>query len=223
MKTSRDDTKETLDLLNQMIDRQGSDESLWEEYHRTKSNGSRDQLIAFHMPIVIKLAKQVQKSFTYPKSMMFGDFVSWGVLGLIHAIERFDPSRGFAFSTYAFHSVKGFMRTGVKKFSGINGSRDELNRRFYERMVSLTGGEMEKPSWSHLSFMERIEAKELYDAFQTCLNEREREILRLRYQLECPMREIAGQVGCSVQAVQQSLKRIEAKIRKQFAHVVSEQ
>lgn len=43
------------------------------------------------------------------------DLVSWGVEGLIHALERFEPERGFKFSPYAVKCIWGKMHQGLKK------------------------------------------------------------------------------------------------------------
>lgn len=44
----------------------------------------------------------------------FDDLVSWGTDGLIHALSRFDPSRGFRLSPYAMKCIKGFILQGIR-------------------------------------------------------------------------------------------------------------
>ena len=78
---------------------------LWEEYKRTHSAESREELILHYAPLVKYVAGRVSSGL--PPSVEFGDLVSYGVFGLLDAIERFDPTRGIKFETYALARVKG--------------------------------------------------------------------------------------------------------------------
>jgi RNA polymerase sigma factor for flagellar operon FliA len=84
-------------------------EELWEEYRasgRTPGD-ARDQLILHYAPLVKFVAGRVASGL--PSSVEQADLVSYGILGLMDAIEKFDPSRGFKFETYAISRIKGSM------------------------------------------------------------------------------------------------------------------
>lgn len=77
-----------------------------EERHLTVAarNGdkeARDRLISANMRLVINVAR-AYKSHSIP----LDDLVQEGAIGLIRAIDRFDPSKGFRFSTYATHWIR---------------------------------------------------------------------------------------------------------------------
>ncbi len=65
----------------------------------------RDQLILEHLPQIKYIAQRI--SAKLPSHVELNDLVSAGVLGLLDAIEKFDPSRGVKFKTYAELRIKG--------------------------------------------------------------------------------------------------------------------
>ncbi|HRJ26930.1 MAG TPA: sigma-70 family RNA polymerase sigma factor [Fimbriimonadaceae bacterium] len=62
---------------------------------------SRQRLIEANMRLVINIAKSY-RSRTVPLE----DLIQEGAIGLVHAVERFDPAKGFRFSTYATHWIR---------------------------------------------------------------------------------------------------------------------
>src|SRR6059036_888167 len=80
-------------------------QSLWLEYRRTKDRSIRDRLIVTYSPLVKYVAGRLGSGL--PAHVDEGDLVSYGLLGLIGAIERFDPDRDIKFETYAISRIKG--------------------------------------------------------------------------------------------------------------------
>ncbi len=80
-------------------------QSLWLEYRRTGDKAIRDRLILTYAPLVKYVAGRVGSGL--PAHVDEGDLVSYGLLGLIGAIERFDPGRDIKFETYAIARIKG--------------------------------------------------------------------------------------------------------------------
>jgi RNA polymerase sigma factor FliA len=80
-------------------------QSLWLEFSRTKDAGIRDRLILTYAPLVKYVAGRLGSGL--PAHVDEGDLVSYGLLGLINAIERFDPTRDIKFETYAISRIKG--------------------------------------------------------------------------------------------------------------------
>lgn len=70
------------------------------------------QQIEAHLPLVKKIAAEVHRSLGF--SMDVGDLIAYGTQGLIEALDRFDPKRGFAFSTFAYYRVRGAIWDGVR-------------------------------------------------------------------------------------------------------------
>jgi RNA polymerase sigma factor for flagellar operon FliA len=79
--------------------------ALWLEYRRSRDRALRDRLILTYAPLVKFVAGRLGSGL--PAHVDDGDLVSYGLLGLIGAIERFDPDRKIRFETYAISRIKG--------------------------------------------------------------------------------------------------------------------
>lgn len=78
---------------------------LWDAYHDAPSRTTRDRLILHYSPLVKYVAGRVAVGL--PHNVEQSDLVSYGIFGLIDAIEKFDPGRGYKFETYAISRIKG--------------------------------------------------------------------------------------------------------------------
>jgi RNA polymerase sigma factor FliA len=78
---------------------------LWGDYKQHRAPEARERLILHYAPLVKFVAGRVASGL--PQSVDQADLVSYGIFGLIDAIEKFDPSRGFKFETYAIARIKG--------------------------------------------------------------------------------------------------------------------
>lgn len=67
----------------------------------------RDELVVDHLPLVKYLAQRMITKL--PPSVEVNDLVSAGVMGLMDAVEKYEPSRGVKFKTYAEQRVRGAM------------------------------------------------------------------------------------------------------------------
>lgn len=80
-------------------------DSIWEEFLDGDSPTARDRLIVNYAPIVKYVAGRVGAGL--PNNVEHADLVSYGMFGLIDAISRFDPGRGYKFETFAIPRIKG--------------------------------------------------------------------------------------------------------------------
>jgi len=78
---------------------------MWVKYKEDRSPEAREQLILHYSPLVKYVAGRVSSGL--PPSVEFGDLVSYGVFGLLDAIDKYDPGRGIKFETYAIARIKG--------------------------------------------------------------------------------------------------------------------
>jgi RNA polymerase sigma-B factor len=78
---------------------------LFAEYQRTQDPGVREALILAHMNLVRYLARKFAN-----RGEPLEDLTQVGMIGLINAIDRFDPSRGIRFATYATPTIVGEIR-----------------------------------------------------------------------------------------------------------------
>lgn len=78
---------------------------LWGEYKENGSPAARDKLIVNYSPLVKYVAGRVSTGL--PANIEQADLVSYGIFGLIDAIDKFEPGRGIKFETYAISRIKG--------------------------------------------------------------------------------------------------------------------
>jgi len=78
---------------------------LWRDYKERGTPEARERLILQYAPLVKFVAGRVASGL--PQSIEQSDLVSYGVFGLIDAIDKFDPDRGFKFETYAISRIRG--------------------------------------------------------------------------------------------------------------------
>ena len=88
-----------------MSDSDSDTDRLWANYKQTRSRELRDKLIIQYSPLVKYVAGRVGVGL--PRPVEQSDLVSFGIFGLIDAIEKFDPERGYKFETYAIAPIKG--------------------------------------------------------------------------------------------------------------------
>jgi RNA polymerase sigma factor for flagellar operon FliA len=77
----------------------------WDIFKRTDDRDAREKLILHYAPLVKYVASRVATGL--PASVDQHDLVSYGMFGLIDALEKFEPGRGNKFETYAVPRIKG--------------------------------------------------------------------------------------------------------------------
>ena len=87
------------------VSRADDTQTLWLQYRKTGDQGIRDRLILTYAPLVKYVAGRLGSGL--PAHVDEGDLVSYGLLGLIGAIERYEPDRDVKFETYAIARIKG--------------------------------------------------------------------------------------------------------------------
>jgi RNA polymerase sigma factor FliA len=80
-------------------------EAIWVRFKAQGDQRDRDHLIVYYAPLVKYVASRIAAGL--PQSVDQSDLVSYGMFGLIDAIAKFDPERGFKFETYAMARIKG--------------------------------------------------------------------------------------------------------------------
>jgi RNA polymerase sigma factor for flagellar operon FliA len=78
---------------------------LWRRYKESADPRARERLVLAYSPLVKYVAGRMSTGL--PAHVEEADLISYGLLGLISAIERFDPSREIKFETFAITRIKG--------------------------------------------------------------------------------------------------------------------
>ena len=91
-------------MTDQSVATTGLDD-LWARFKAHADPAAREGLIIHFSSLVKFVAGRVGSGL--PKSVDHNDLVSYGVFGLIDAIDKFEPERGFKFETYAINRIRG--------------------------------------------------------------------------------------------------------------------
>ncbi len=84
----------------------------WTRYKETGDARAREQLILEHAPLVKYVAGRM--AIGLPPNVEVDDLISFGIFGLLDAIEKFDPGRGVKFETYAISRIRGAILDGLR-------------------------------------------------------------------------------------------------------------
>ena len=87
-------------------------DNLWKRYKRTRAVNLRNLLIEKYLHIARYHASRLAE--LTPSEVQYDDLYSDGVLGLLDAVERFDPDKNIKFKTYAAHRVRGAIQDGLR-------------------------------------------------------------------------------------------------------------
>jgi RNA polymerase sigma factor for flagellar operon FliA len=99
--------------------------AVWSDFQRTREPVLRNRLVVQYSPLVKYVAGRMRSRL--PHSVDQDDLVSDGVLGLMDAIERFDPSRGLSFQTFAVPRIRGAIIDGLRSMDFVPRSvRDKV-------------------------------------------------------------------------------------------------
>jgi RNA polymerase sigma factor FliA len=110
--------------------------ALWAEFTRTGSLSARDKLLNEHLGLVHHVARQLSK--TLAVDIDFDELVSCGVIGLMNALESFDPGRGLAFSTFAAPRIRGAILDELRRQDHVPRSIRKKSRDIGHARESLT-------------------------------------------------------------------------------------
>ena len=92
-------------------------EKLWDEYSKNRTDKLREQIIIEYVPLVKLVAGRLNMYLGY--TVEYDDLVSYGVFGLIDAIDKFDYGKTVKFETYASLRIRGAILDQIRKMDWI--------------------------------------------------------------------------------------------------------
>ena len=137
----------------------GDTQTLWHEYRATRDRGVRDRLILTYAPLVKFVAGRLGSSL--PSHVDEQDLVSYGLLGLIGAIERFDPDREIKFETFAILRIKGAIIDELRSLDWVPRSVRSRAREIERAIVELERTQMRAPTDEEIAAKLGISGEEL--------------------------------------------------------------
>jgi RNA polymerase sigma-B factor len=140
-------------------------EQLFERWRRHKDRHARDELIERFLPLARKLARRYVQS-----SEPYEDLAQVASLGLVKAVERFDPDRGFAFSSFAVPTIVGELKRHFRDTSWalhVDRGAQELARRVTDGQQRLSSRTGRMPTVDELAQYLELTQEEVLDGLQT--------------------------------------------------------
>lgn len=122
---------------------------LWRSYRKRPTRQRRDRIIVHYAALVKYVAGRVASGL--PRNVEVGDLVSSGMFGLIEAVERFEPERGFKFETFAIPRIRGAMTDEMRAMDWVPRSVRTKARRIEEGSAKLQARLGRSPSDDELA------------------------------------------------------------------------
>jgi RNA polymerase sigma-B factor len=161
----------------------------------------REGLIEAHLPLVRAVARRYAGL-----GEELDDLVQVGAVGLVKAAERFDPSRGVAFATFAAPAIEGEVRRHLRKRTRSLRIPQELHQ--MEAELHRSNGDLSAALGS--------DNRLLLARGLRALDQRERRIVFLRFNADMTERQIAQAVGISQAHVSRLLDGALATLRNEL-------
>ena len=109
------------------------EKKLWEDYSR--SGIGRDDLVLKYLPLIKYVVSRM--AVTPPQGLDYEDLLSFGVFGLLDAVDKFDPSKGFVFQTYAIPRIRGAILDELRKCDWYSRSAREKVQKLNKVMEQI--------------------------------------------------------------------------------------
>jgi RNA polymerase sigma factor FliA len=137
-------------------------QALWQDYRKTRDHALRDRLILTYAPLVKFVAGRLGASL--PAHVDEQDLVSYGLLGLIGAIERYDPGREIKFETYAISRIRGAIIDELRSLDWVPRSVRTRAREIERAIAELERSMMRAPTDEEIAAKLGITGDELEES-----------------------------------------------------------
>lgn len=154
---------DTVDAQDEVAANEAALRSMWETFKTTADPGVRERLILHYSPLVKYVAGRVGVGL--PPNIEQADLVSYGIFGLIDAIEKFDIERSIKFETYAISRIRGAIIDELRAIDWIPRSV-RYKAREVERAYSTLEGELHRtPTEPEVAAWLGMSVEELHAVF----------------------------------------------------------
>ena len=173
---------------------------------------ARRRLIELHLPLVRALARRYAR-----RGEPFDDLVQVGAVGLIKAIDRYDPARGSSLTAYAVPTIVGELRRHLRDSTQpLRLPRPNGGPRVVVRSVVLDADAPSSRDAGAERGLELGEERALIEAGLRTLPRRQRRIVQLHYFANLSQRGIAAELGLSQVHVSRLLQDSLGKLRQEI-------
>lgn len=92
-------------------------DKLWQSYNDTRDKHAKDKLIENYIPLIKHIVNRM--NIGLPPYLEYEDLISYGIFGLMQAIERYNPKKGVKFETYAYTRIKGSIIDELRRIDWV--------------------------------------------------------------------------------------------------------
>lgn len=110
-------------------------EKLWETYRKAPTSELREQIIVEYAPLVKLVAGRL--SMYLGTNVEYEDLVSYGIFGLIDAIDKFDTEKDVKFETYASLRIRGAILDQIRKMDWIPRTLRQKQKKLEETVRAI--------------------------------------------------------------------------------------
>jgi RNA polymerase sigma factor for flagellar operon FliA len=133
----------------------------WDRYKGDGAKDARDILMIHYSPLVKYVASRVGTGL--PANVEQSDLVSYGMFGLIDALEKFEPDRNIKFETYAIPRIRGAIIDELRSLDWVPRSVRFKHREFDKAVAELEGRLKRAPGEQEIADHMGITRPELHD------------------------------------------------------------
>jgi len=141
---------------------------LWRRYKGDGDEGARERLVVAYSPMVKFVAGRLGAGL--PSHVEDADLISYGLVGLIGAIERFEPERGIKFETFAMTRIRGAIIDELRSLDWVPRSVRSRAREIETAQAKLEHELQRAPTEAELASKLNLTEEELQSALLEIAN-----------------------------------------------------
>ncbi len=134
-------------------------EALWARFKTAPNRHERDQLIVLYAPLVKYVAGRFAAGL--PSSVETADLVSYGMFGLIDAIDKYELDRGVRFESYAISRIRGAIIDELRRLDWVPRSVRTKVRAVEQAVAKLEAELGRSPSEEEIAAVMRVSVEQL--------------------------------------------------------------
>jgi RNA polymerase sigma factor for flagellar operon FliA len=134
-----------------------SDAELWCEYAKNPTAEHKERIVKRYLPLIKYVVGRMAVSA--PPGLDYEDLLSFGVFGLLDAVDRFDLSKGYSFQTFAVPRIRGAVLDELRKYDWISRTgREKLQKfnRAIEKVLQSKGSLHDKWVMQEMGVDEKV-------------------------------------------------------------------
>lgn len=115
-------------------------DKLWLDYNDTRDSNIKEKIIEKYIPLIKHIVNRL--AISLPSYIDTDDLISYGMFGLLQAIDRYDASKGVKFETYAYSRIRGAIIDELRKLDWVPQSirkKAKLIQQTYEELEQKFG------------------------------------------------------------------------------------